>query len=303
MNKVNITAKDDFPMDSDGMDFIQKMIHQVYKLSKLGGGNYILEGCVEVNGEVSDGSIVIDGELMGFKGGQKKDYIVIVETKETVYDEEGTGELKEYPEAYISRHATFADDGKLKWDGIKRIVTNFELDNRIASLRGEPLSTKLDYTGRVDRIPDNYMLADGRVLKTVDYPDLAWFYGADQQESFKLPDLRSYFIVGYDPNHNDYKEIGRTGGAEEVTLKIPNLPNHDHVKNKLFNKLSAKAGDIDDQATPNGIDKENAAREYNVGSMSEDRWLEATIQPVGENKPFDIRPKFYVLAYIIKVKY
>lgn len=303
MNKVNITAKDDFPMDSDGMDFIQKMIHQAYTLAKLGGANYIVEGCVEVNGEISDGSMVIEGELMEFKGGQKKDYVVIVETKETVYDEEGTGEVKEYPEAYISRYATFADDGKLKWDGIKRIVTNLELDNKIASLRGEPLSTKLDYTGRVDRIPDNYMLADGRVLKTVDYPDLAWFYGAENQESFNLPNLSGYFIVGRDPNHKDYIETGKTGGAEEVTLQIPNLPNHDHVKNKLFNKLSAKAGDIDDQASPSGIDKENAAREYNVGSMSEDRWVEATIQPVGEGKPFDIRPKYYTLAYIIKVKY
>lgn len=303
MNKVNITAKDDFPMDSDGMDFIQRMIHQVYKLAKLGGSNYIVDGCIEVNGEVSDGSMVIEGELMEFKGGQKKDYVVIVETKETVYDEEETGEVKEYPEAYISRYATFIDDGKLRWDGMKRIVTNLELDNKIASLRGEPLSTKLDYTGRVDRIPDNYMLADGRVLKTADYPDLAWFYGAENQESFKLPDLRRYFIVGYDPSHKDYTEIGKNGGAEEVTLEIPNLPNHDHVKNKLFNKLSAKAGDVDDQATPSGIDKENAAREYNVGSMSEDRWVEATIQPVGEGKPFDVRPKFYVLAYIIKVKY
>nr|WP_297164247.1 tail fiber protein [uncultured Dysgonomonas sp.] len=303
MNKVNITAKDDFPMDSDGMDFIKKMIHQAYKLAKLGGANYIVEGCLEVNGEISDGSMVIEGELMEFKGGQKKDYVVIVETKETVYDEEGTGEVKEYPEAYISRYATFADDGKLKWDGIKRIVTNLELDNRIASLRGEPLSIKLDYTGRVDRIPDNYMLADGRVLKTADYPDLAWFYGAENLESFKLPDLRRYFIVGYDPSHKDYTEIGSTGGAEEVTLQISNLPSHDHVKNSLFNKLSAKAGDIDDQATPSGIDKENAAREYNVGSMSEDRWVEATIQPVGEGRSFDIRPKYYTLAYIIKVKY
>ena len=303
MNKVNITAKDDFPMDSEGMDFIQKMIHQAYKLAKLGGGDYILDGCTEEAGVVSDGQVVINGELMDFRGGKKQEYIIIVEDKETIYDEDETGELKDYPEAYITRYATFADDGKLKWDNMKRVVTNQELDKKISSLRGEPLAIKHDYTGRVDRIPDNYMLADGRILRTAEYPELAWFYGAENLESFNLPDLRKYFIVGYDPRHKDYSEIGKTGGAEEVTLGIPNVPKHDHVKNKLFNKLSAKAGDVDEQATPGSVDRDQAAREYNVASMTEDRWEEATIQPVGEGKPFDIRPTFYTLAYIIKVKY
>lgn len=298
MDKINFLAQDSFPVSTDTLNRLQEATSMVAALALLGGSNYILSGCQEKDGKIDPGMIVFNGEILPFLGGAPLEFIEIQETKKTLeaFDEP-------YPEAYIDRVAVFADLGKYKWENMKRIVTNQELDKKITSLRGEPLATKLDYTGRVDRIPDNYMLADGRVLRTAEYPELAWFYGAENQESFNLPDLRNYFIVGLDPRHKDYSEIGKTGGAEEVTLGIPNIPKHDHVKNKLFNKLSAKAGDIDEQATPGSVDEKNPAREYNVGSMSEDRWIEATIQPVGEGKPFDIRPTFYTLAYIIKVKY
>ncbi|MFT4223319.1 tail fiber protein [Dysgonomonas sp.] len=296
MNKVNITAQDDFPMDSDGMDFIQKMIHQVYKLARLGGTDYIMEGCDEVNGVISDGQIVINGELLEFKGGQKQDYIVIVETKETVYDEEETGEIKEYPEAYISRYATFSDDGKLKWENVKQILTNQQLEQKISSLRGEPLATKLDFTGRVDRIPDNYMLADGRLLRTAEYPELAWFYGAENQESFSLPDLRHMFIVGYDPTKQDYSEVGKTGGEEKHALTADENGEHQHIVPWGENLNTAWRPDW---GYPD--DKFNNSRGYKAETDNDNTWPYTS--PSGKGDPHENRPQFYVLAYIIKVKY
>lgn len=298
MDKINFLATDDFPVSSDTLNRLQEATNMVSKLALQVGVNYKLSGCEITGSKAAPGVIVLDGEILPFLGGEIQPEIAIQETKITL----DAFDVK-YPEAYINRIAVFAAEGVYKWDDLKKVPTNQELDDRISSLRGEPLAIKHDYTGRVDRIPNNYMLADGRILKTAEYPELAWFYGAENLESFRLPDLRKYFIVGYDPRHKDYSEIGETGGSEEVTLGIPNIPKHDHVKNRLFNKLSAKAGDVDEQASPGSVDRDQAAREYNVASMTEDRWEEATIQPVGEGKPFDIRPTFYALAYIIKVKY
>lgn len=298
MNKVNITAKDDFPMDSDGMDFIQKMIHRVYKLAKLGGANYIVEGCVDINGVVSDGSIVVDGELMEIKGGQKHDYVVIVETKETVYDEEETGEIKEYPEAYVSRYATLSDDGKLRWDGMKRIVTNLELDNKIASLRGETPGFVMMWSGRIDRIPENYMLANGDIVRSEMYPDLAKAFGQEHLESFTLPNLSGQFIVGYDAKDNDYKNIGNTGGAKEKPITKDQMPEHDHIYSDDTNAKGKFM--VDGKSFPAKV--EDIGDEGSSGSSSGRGTLYRTTT-AGKSKPFDVRPSFYTLAYLVKVKY
>lgn len=299
MNKGNFTAKDNFPVSTFTYDFLQKMAHLAGNMAQLGGQNYILSGCTDDGaGNISAGLIVINGEILPFEAGTKKAKITIQETKDT---DHFAG--IDYPESYIHRVAKFADNGEYTWNDFVQILTNKQLEEKISSIRGEPPGFKMDWTGRVDRIPENYKLADGSILRTEDYPELAWYYGKENDESFNLPDLRHLFIVGFDASKTDYNEIGKSGGLEKVTLTTNEIPSHDHVKNPLFNKLSAKAGDIDDQATPSGIDQENAAREYNVGSMSEDRWIDATIQSVGGGQPHENRPPFYTLAFLIKVKY
>lgn len=302
MNKVNITAKDDFPMDSDGMDFIQKMIHQVYRLAKLGGGNYILEGCIEANGVVSDGQVVIDGELMDFKGGLKQDYVVVIETKETIYDEDENGEEKEYPEAYISRYATFTDDGKLKWDKLNRIISNEQLNEKIESLKSEAPGFVKHWSGLVERLDDEFMLCDGRILNTKDYPELAWYYGKENSESFRIPDLRGKFITGLDSTRDSYKEIGLEGGSEFVTPTIENVPPHDHVYSDDINarngfpNIESGFPRLYDAVTSNTSAKSEGTGAAFYTTKSGGR-------ADGSVAPLENRPPFYVLAYVIRVKY
>jgi microcystin-dependent protein len=54
-------------------------------------------------------------------------------------------------------------------------------------------------------------------------------YGGDGQETFAMPDLRGRVPVhaGTRPGGSSY-QIGQSGGAEEVTLTISQLPNHTH---------------------------------------------------------------------------
>lgn len=280
MNKGNFLAKDDFPPSTYLLDFLQGLSVLSAQIARLGGSNYILSGCTVVDGIASAGYLVIDGEILPFAGGSVKDKITIQEVKiaETAFG-------VDYPEAYIIRTAVFSATGEYIWKDFVQVLTNEELKTKIEQVRGEPPGMKVDWTGRIDRIPDNYMLADGRILKTEDYPDLAWFYGKENEESFSLPDLRHLFIVGYDPTKTDYDSIGKTGGEEHITLSINQMPKHSHGIKFTENKWG-------DNANSRPFPDPTGSAGYT--SMTEE---------VGGGEEIDIRPKYYTLAYIIKVKY
>lgn len=303
MNKINFTAKDNFPLSSDTMDMMQQMIGSSASMALLGGSNYILSGCVDDGTNVSNGIIIIGGEILPFEGGAKKTKITIQQTTKTL-----TAFGVDYPEAYIYRSAKFSDTGEYTWSDFVQVLTNKQLQQRIEAITGDAPGIVKMWSGRLDKIPSDYKLCDGSVLSINDYPvlfeNIGVSFGGNGTNNFALPDVRGRFIVGYSSANSDYNAVSKDniGGVDKVTLTTEQIPEHNHVKNPLFNKLSAKAGDIDDQSTPGSIDQENAAREYNVGSMSEDRWLDATIQKVGGGQPHENRPPYFVLAYVIKVK-
>lgn len=280
MNKGNFLAKDDFPPSTYLLDFLQGLSVLSAQIARLGGSNYILSGGTVVDGIASAGYLVIDGEILPFAGGAVKDKIIIQEEK---IAESAFG--VDYPEAYIIRTAVFSATGEYVWKDFVQVLTNEELKTKIEQLRGEPPGMKVDWTGRIDRIPDNYMLADGRILKTEDYPNLAWFYGKENEESFSLPDLRHLFIVGYDPTKADYDSIGKTGGSEKITLSIDQMPNHAHGIKFTENKWG-------DNANSRPFPDATGSAGY-----------KAETEAVGGGEEIDIRPKYYTLAYIIKVKY
>lgn len=294
MNKGNFTAKDNFPVSTFTYDFLQKMAHLAGNLAQLGGQNYILSGCVVTGTTVSAGLIVINGEILPFEAGTKKTKITIQETMDTDHFN-GI----DYPESYIHRVAKFADNGEYNWSDFVQVLTNKQLETKISSIRGEPPGFKMEWTGREDRIPDNYLLADGRILLTADYPELAWYYGAENEESFRLPDLRKRFIVGYDgASNSDYNKIGNTGGEEKVTLTIAQTPEHRHPYTDDTN-AQGKYPQIEEgfPTSITGIANVKSSAEssgwgtvYNSGK-------------VGGGQAHENRPPFYVLAFLIKVKY
>ena len=303
MNRINFTARENFPLSSDTMEMMQQMIGLSANMASLGGSNYILSGCVDDGTNVSNGVIVVNGELLLFEGGAKKAKITIQQTSRTL-----TAFGVEYPEAYVFRTAKFSETGEYNWSDFVQVLTNKQLQQRIELIRGDEPGTVKMWAGRIDRVPSEYKLCNGDLLSVEEFPELfenlGVSFGGNGTNNFALPDLRSRFVVGYDSQNPDYNAINSTkiGGVNNVTLTANQIPEHDHVRNPIFNKLSAKASDIDEQSSPGSIDQSNAGREYNVGSMSEDRWLDATIQKVGGNQSHENRPPYFVLAYIIKVK-
>lgn len=294
MNKGNFTATDNFPVSTFTYDFLQNMTELVGKLTALGGANYILSGCmVDSNNNVSDGFVVISGEILPFKGGQLKNKLTIRETKLT---DSFAG--IDYPESYILRNAESSDTGEYNWKDFAQVLTNKQLTERIESIKGEPPGMVIMWSGRIDRVPSNYLLADGSTVRTDAYTELAAAYGMEHLESFKLPNLSGRFIVGYDGLDSGYKNIGDLGGAAEKVITDTQLPKHTHIYSDDTNAKGKFT--LDNKSFPAKV--EDIGEEGSSASSGGRGTLYRTTE-AGESQPFDVRPPFYVLAYLIKVKY
>lgn len=107
------------------------------------------------------------------------------------------------------------------------------------------------------------------------------------------PDLRNRFIVGTGPNY----QLNATGGTDTITLTKDNMPAHDH-------KLTA-----------NDFNQENdnivVHRQSFSGSAGNDKTIRrkdtyrddsgiVKVSTEGKNSPFDNRPPYYALAWIMK---
>ena len=77
--------------------------------------------------------------------------------------------------------------------------------------------------------PSGWMFCEGQLLPISEYETLfnliGTTYGGDGQSTFALPDLR-----GRVPNHfgNGFT-LAETGGAEEITLTVSQIPSHTHI--------------------------------------------------------------------------
>jgi len=95
------------------------------------------------------------------------------------------------------------------------------------------------------------------------------------------PDLRGRFILGYNPNSNNYtvNTIGKVDGEEQHTLTIGEMPVHNHQTHILDNNNSCTCGG---------------------GRCACDINWSAVTKNTGYSQPHNNMPTYYVLAYIMK---
>ena len=103
------------------------------------------------------------------------------------------------------------------------------------------------------------------------------------------PDLRGRFIVGYDDSTEGvamkYNVIGEEGGNNRISLTIENMPKHTHKALK--------------RADDNDLDHVDTFEV--VATNLETVEVDINLEEVGSDEPFDNRPPYYVLAYIMKL--
>lgn len=274
MNKINLDGGQ-YPLSTQAMGFVVDMINSCGLLTLIGGKNYILTGCEPTGKTVGDGWVVVNGELLPFRGGTVGSTIVVVEEAETVNANGMT-----FERARIRRYAKFGTGtgtNYLPWAAFQRLATNQELnldkattdyvDAEIAKIGGTtiPAGVVVMWSGSPTAIPAGWALCDG---------------------TQNTPDLRGRFVVGYNRDDADYNGIGKSGGSRSVTLTTANLPAHTHK--------AMKRGDDHnlDHTGTYGVLETNlvAANGIDIG-----------LGNTGDGQGFDVRPPYYVLAYIMKL--
>lgn len=298
MNRHNFESKDRFPLSTQALTFMQDMILASAQLALIGGDHYILSGCTTAGNNVSDGIIVINGEVMPFKGGTIADTITIIEENIPV-----TANGETFENARIKRYAKFATGSGANyypWTNFKPLETNKQLqeakatvkyvDDAIANIQAGsiPAGVIVMWSGSEAEIPEGWTLCDGKTLKN----------------GKKVPDLQGRFIVGYSRNEALSYPIGKgekNPDQYKITLTKEQLPVHDHKYNNTVE--CARSRNNYDQ---NGLKEKVLEKPYiGLNSLYKDAnylyYSEDTTQTAGDGQSIDIRPPYYVLAFIIKI--
>ena len=159
----------------------------------------------------------------------------------------------------------------------------------IKALDSMPIGSIISFAG--ENIPNGWLVCDGDVVSSTDYPDLFAEIGnkyGGTSPSFKLPDLRGRVPVGLDPTDQleDFDILGNSGGSrtDDLSNAFANIgiSSDAHVYNKevsgFYNSSKSISG---------GYGTTGGAEKHNATSLS---GTTSTLQP------------YLVVNFIIKAK-
>ena len=278
MNRVEFQQTGGFPLETDTLNFLQSGLAMLQVLFALGGDNYIVSGCVSTGSNTTDGFVVLNGELLPFKGGLNQTRIVVRQNVTPRNFENGTSKG-----VFIDRFVTFGTgDGSILFtdlQSIKNLKTFRELphlsSDLIDSERSDVLATSKAVKNSVDalknQLPVGSILIWSGAINTIP----AGFALCDGLEG--RPNLKNTFVLGA----GDQYSVGAVGGEKEHVLTIAEMPAHHHTLNgaHIGQEYSADNGsrrNSKDASNPNTTD-------------------------TGGNMAHNNMPPYYALAYIIKL--
>ena len=277
MNLIDLTNNGGFPLEQDALKFLQDAYGDMFaSVAGIAGDKAILSGVQVVAGNVTNGWIVHNGEILRFQGAAVgPDVVIVEETAEATFEDGAVRPV------YKTRYATVGSSGAFPFAQLRRVRL------------GSPLGAVEMWSGPVAGIPAPYALCDGSALDPAQYPDLfaviGTTFGGDGIATFRLPDLRSRFIAGYSNADSDFNGIGKTGGAKQVALTLSQMPAHSHTRN------AAGLAEHDMRINAPG----------GAGSLAGGSFHPATqvnTGSAGSGMPHENLPPFFTLAFIIKLK-
>ena len=326
----------DFPLDAEGLATIQDNIVAVELIGRLAGDKAIIAGCEsnEAGTRRDSGWVFLktrlrpDGELMYWEGGTTTAGMYV---KSSAIDVQAEG--YNYPQAYTQR--TLAPGSSpsgedYKWtdfhpaestEALKMLIDAQAA--AIAKIKPVPAGVIEMYAGAV--APENYLMCEGQAVSKSDYPELYSAIGDTYNTAplwtgvaasvpaagyFRVPDLRSRFIVGYNKDDSDYNANGKAGGEKTHALTASEIPSHKHEVNDISGSFNYN----DTQDREVTIDGETVRAKvmsvggdlYTAGTVRSD-WHKVGVnvhstKSSGGSQSHENRPPYYTLYYIIKAK-
>ncbi len=142
--------------------------------------------------------------------------------------------------------------------------------------------------------PAGWMFCDGQLLPISEYETLfnliGTTYGGDGQSTFAVPDLRGRIPIHTSSSHT----LAETGGAEAVTITVPQLPAHSHPL--LANNAIANSPNPENKF----LGLSSQVQMY-FGDPPNINMNAGAISSIGGSQPHDNMMPFLCLSFIISL--
>lgn len=143
--------------------------------------------------------------------------------------------------------------------------------------------------------PVGWAFCDGQLLSIDQWSALfslmGTTYGGDGQSTFALPNLQSRVPV----HQSDEYSMGQTGGVEDVTLDIAQIPSHAHTANAITSAATAPGASGNLPAAGAGTSLYSAQTPNTAMDPS-------AIAPTGGSQPHDNLQPYQALNFIIALE-
>ena len=167
---------------------------------------------------------------------------------------------------------------------IRKLLSESDEEEEVVSV-SVPVGTIIMWYGSTSTIPYGWEICDGTA--SVHNP------------SIMKPNLMGRFPVGLSTEDSNYNKPGVTGGNNQVTLEINNIPQHNHVYTADDNS-EGKFASVE-TGFPQVYQGASEAVTGTAGSSGNQGVAKAYLtSKVGGNKPIDNRPAYTVVTFIIK---
>jgi microcystin-dependent protein len=140
--------------------------------------------------------------------------------------------------------------------------------------------------------PRGYLPADSQLLPISNYEALfsllGTTYGGDGRTIFGLPDLRGRVPIslGQGPGLRHYR-AGEKGGQEQVTLRVAEMPLHNHA---------LTAGDNATTNNPSGsIPGKSKHKIYEAANQADSKMAANTVMNAGNSQAHENRPPYLTI--------
>lgn len=142
--------------------------------------------------------------------------------------------------------------------------------------------------------PAGWMFCEGQLLPISEYETLfnliGTTYGGDGQSTFALPDLRGRLPI----HQGNGVVLAETGGAEEITLTVSQIPAHSHPL-----LATSASGTV---ATPvNNLLAESVTINPYIQDVANSNMSPATISAVGGSQPHTNFQPYLCVDFIISL--
>ncbi|MCT4318772.1 phage baseplate protein [Elizabethkingia anophelis] len=275
MKTFNYNQTGGFKVTTETLSDIQSAYSIVEGVARMAGDKSIISGCEEANGGVTvgDGVVMINKELLAFKGGVKGNTVIIREIITQKKFENG-----EVKDVIKDRFATFGYSNEFYiWADFKRVTNLSRIEERLAKLEkaAKPI------------IDGN---APVLFMRPVNEIPAGWE---------EVTDFRGRMPVGWNPDDGNFNTIGETGGNKTHKITISELPAHSF---KIFGGVGADTPTINNSPESSAAfkgDSPNDNEDWNYTITSNNgQAMYGKTNTVGQDQDMDIMNPYRIVMYI-----